>query len=76
VAKPTSCAFGGPDLAELYVTTASIGLSDSARAAQPLAGRLLRLRPGPFGLPSAAASAMLPSAPDQDQDQEQERREA
>ena len=60
VARPTSCAFGGPDLSELYVTTASIGLSDSARGAQPLAGRLLRLRPGPFGLPSATASALLP----------------
>ena len=70
IARPTSCAFGGPHLAELYVTTASNGLSDSARAAQPLAGRLLRLRPGPFGLPSATASAMLPSAPGQ------ERREA
>lgn len=63
VARPTSCAFGGPDLADLYVTTANIGLSDSARAAQPLAGRLLRLRPGPLGLPSATASAMLLSAP-------------
>jgi sugar lactone lactonase YvrE len=60
VAKPTSCAFGGPDLSELYVTTASIGLSDSARGAQPLAGRLLRLRPGPFGLPSATTAALLP----------------
>jgi sugar lactone lactonase YvrE len=60
VARPTSCAFGGPDLSELYVTTANIGLSDSARAAQPLAGRLLRLRPGPFGLPSATAPALLP----------------
>jgi sugar lactone lactonase YvrE len=64
VARPTSCAFGGPDLADLYVTTASIGLSDSARAAQPLAGRLLRLRPGPFGLPSATALATLQSVAD------------
>jgi sugar lactone lactonase YvrE len=63
VARPTSCAFGGPDLSELYVTTACIGLSDSARAAQPLAGRLLRLRPGPFGLPSTAAQAVIPSSP-------------
>jgi sugar lactone lactonase YvrE len=48
---PTSCAFGGPDLADLYVTTASLPLSAAERAAQPLAGRLLRLRPGPGGLP-------------------------
>jgi hypothetical protein len=45
------------------VTTASIGLSDDARAAQPLAGRLLRLRPGPLGLPSATAPALLPTVP-------------
>lgn len=66
VARPTSCAFGGPDLSDLYVTTASVGLSESARAAQPLAGRLLRMRPGPFGLPSSTASATLPSPPDPD----------
>jgi sugar lactone lactonase YvrE len=59
VARPTSCAFGGPGLADLFVTTASIGLSETARAAQPLAGRLLRLRPGPVGLPSASAEAFV-----------------
>ena len=64
VSQPTSCAFGGPDLSDLYVTTASVGLSEDVRAAQPLAGRLLRLRPGPFGLPSAATPALLPAAPD------------
>jgi sugar lactone lactonase YvrE len=63
VAQPTSCAFGGPDLSELYVTTASRDLSETARAAQPLAGRLLRLRPGPFGLPSATAQAVTPALP-------------
>jgi sugar lactone lactonase YvrE len=73
VARPTSCAFGGPDLADLYVTTASIGLSESARAAQPLAGRLLRLRPGPIGLPSASTEAfvagvVLPDEPVSDSD--------
>jgi sugar lactone lactonase YvrE len=51
VSHPTSCAFGGPDLADLYVTTASAPLSAAERAAQPLAGRLLRLRPGPVGIP-------------------------
>ena len=61
VSQPTSCAFGGPDMAELYVTTASIGLSEAERAAQPLAGRLLRLHPGPSGLPSASAWASIPS---------------
>jgi sugar lactone lactonase YvrE len=61
VSRPTSCAFGGPDLAELYVTTASAGLTEGERSAQPLAGRLLRLRPGPVGLPSATAQAVIPS---------------
>jgi sugar lactone lactonase YvrE len=59
--QPTSCAFGGPDLRELYVTTARVGLSDAELAAQPLAGRLLRYRPGPVGLPSASAHAVIPS---------------
>jgi sugar lactone lactonase YvrE len=49
VSWPTSCAFGGPELRDLYVTTASEPLSDAARAAEPLAGRLLRLRPGVRG---------------------------
>jgi sugar lactone lactonase YvrE len=48
-------------MAELYVTTASIGLSEAERAAEPLAGRLLRLRPGPVGLPSTTAQASVPS---------------
>lgn len=61
VSRPTSCAFGGPDLTDLYVTTASIDLTEPELAAQPLAGRLLRLRPGPSGLPSTSAWASIPS---------------
>lgn len=61
VSQPTSCAFGGPGMGDLYVTTASIGLSEAERAAQPLAGRLLRLRPGPVGLPSTTTYAILPA---------------
>jgi len=61
VSQPTSCAFGGPGLAELYVTTASRGLTEAQRSAEPLAGRLLRLRPGPVGLPSASTHAVIPS---------------
>lgn len=59
VSNPTSCAFGGPGLTDLYVTTASAPLSDAQRIQQRLAGRLLRLRPGPAGLPSASAVASL-----------------
>jgi sugar lactone lactonase YvrE len=61
VSQPTSCAFGGPGMADLFVTTAYRDLSEAQRAAQPLAGRLLRLRPGPIGLPSSAAQAVIPS---------------
>ena len=51
VTHPTSCAFGGADLGDLYVTTAREPLSAAARTEQPLAGRLLRLRPSVPGLP-------------------------
>jgi sugar lactone lactonase YvrE len=51
VTRPTSIAFGGDDLGDLYVTSATIGLSPEQRAAQPHAGRVLRLRPGVTGRP-------------------------
>ena len=51
-ARPTSCAFGGPNLDRLYVTSASIGLDDEALAAQPCAGGLFLLNPGVPGLPT------------------------
>lgn len=53
VSHPTSCAFGGTGLTDLYVTTASAPLSPADLAEQPLAGRLLRLRPPVAGLPAA-----------------------
>lgn len=46
VEQPTSCAFGGPDLATLYVTSAWDELSDEARAKQPLAGGLFAIEVG------------------------------
>lgn len=52
VQRPTSLAFGGPDLRTLFITTAMIDLTESQRAAQPLAGRLLVIDdPGATGLP-------------------------
>ena len=50
VSKPTSCAFGGPDLDRLYVTSASIGLDDTALQMQPNAGGLFMFTPGVRGL--------------------------
>jgi sugar lactone lactonase YvrE len=46
---PTSCAFGGADLADLYITTAAMELNDRERAEQPHAGSLFVCRPGATG---------------------------
>lgn len=50
VACPTSCAFGGAVLDELFITSASRDLSAEARKEQPLAGGLFRTRPGVTGI--------------------------
>lgn len=60
VSRPTSCAFGGPGMTDLFVTTAYRDLTEAQRSAEPLAGRLLRLRPGPAGLPSTTTQAVIP----------------
>lgn len=51
VAQVSSCAFGGPALDELFITTAWSTLSDEQRAAQPLAGSLFRASVGTRGVP-------------------------
>ncbi len=43
VQRPTSCAFGGPELNQLFITSAWTGLSKSERREQPLAGDLFRV---------------------------------
>ncbi|MEP7311376.1 MAG: SMP-30/gluconolactonase/LRE family protein [Pseudomonadota bacterium] len=50
VQRPTCPAFGGPDLDQLYVTSATVGLTAAALIAQPYAGGLLKLDPGVRGL--------------------------
>lgn len=50
VSNVTSCMFGGPDLDELYITSAWSGLTEEQRRDQPLAGDLFRVRPGVKGL--------------------------
>ena len=42
----TSCCFGGPDLDQLFITTARRGLDLYALAEQPLAGGLFQLSLG------------------------------
>lgn len=45
----TKPAFGGPELMDLYITSAFIQLNEQERAASPAAGALFRLRPGVRG---------------------------
>jgi L-arabinonolactonase len=51
VSRPTACAFGGADLATLYVTTARFRLAPDKLAAEAYAGALLALDVGVKGLP-------------------------
>lgn len=52
VRKTTACWFGGPDLADLYITCASVDETEEQLKQQPLAGSLFRCRPGATGLPA------------------------
>lgn len=56
VQNVTSCAFGGSDLNDLYVTSATVGLTDEQLASQPHAGGLFVHRPGIPGLPETPFS--------------------
>jgi sugar lactone lactonase YvrE len=51
VSQVTSCAFGGANLDELYVTSARAHLSCRSLALEPYAGGLFRLKPGASGVP-------------------------
>ena len=52
VSRVTSVTFAGPELNRLFVTTASIGLSDREREEQPGAGGLFEVQPDCRGLPT------------------------
>jgi sugar lactone lactonase YvrE len=54
VSQVTSCAFGGPGLADLYVTTAAYRLSAGQLAREPHAGATFACRPGAGGLPATS----------------------
>ena len=52
-ARITSCAFGGDDLGDLYVTSARVGINDEDLEKQPLAGSLFVIRDIGFkGMPA------------------------
>lgn len=61
VRRPTCCAFGGPDLSTLFVTTAAQRLTEAERAAQPLAGRLLAIEVGVRGLAEPSYAGRRPA---------------
>ncbi|HEY4200719.1 MAG TPA: SMP-30/gluconolactonase/LRE family protein [Devosiaceae bacterium] len=52
--RVTSVAFGGPDLATLFITALRANAPAEELLAQPLAGRLFAARPGVEGLPETA----------------------
>jgi sugar lactone lactonase YvrE len=54
VTQVTSCAFGGPNLADLYVTSAAYRLSPDQLKRQPHAGATFVCRPGAAGLPASS----------------------
>ena len=47
-ARITSCTFGGDELHDLYITSASIGLNEKQRDEQPLAGSLFVIKNSGF----------------------------
>lgn len=49
--RPTCCAFGGPDLETLYITSAWDRMSEAERTDWPLSGNLFAFDPGVAGLP-------------------------
>ena len=52
VSQVTSVAFGGEDYGDLYITTASVGLSQEQLAQEPLAGSCFVCTPGVNGVAS------------------------
>ena len=48
----TACWFGGDDLRDLYITTATEDMTEEERRDYPHAGGLFRCRPGATGLPA------------------------
>jgi len=54
VSHVTSCAFGGPDLKTMYITTATLDLTPEQRTREPLAGGLFAVDMDIAGLPANA----------------------
>jgi sugar lactone lactonase YvrE len=54
VTQVTSCTFGGPDLADLYVTSAAYRQSADQLRREPHAGATFVCRPGAVGMPASS----------------------
>jgi sugar lactone lactonase YvrE len=54
VSQVTSCAFGGPGLADLYVTSAAYRLGSDQLRREPHAGATFVCRPGAVGMPASS----------------------
>ena len=54
VTQVTSCTFGGPGLADLYVTSAAYRLSTDQLRTQPHSGATFVCRPGAVGMPASS----------------------
>jgi len=62
VRQITSCAFGGPGLELLFITTARQTLDAAGLAAQPLAGSIFVVRPGVSGVAESVFAGLGASA--------------
>ena len=58
----TSCAFGGPDLSELFITTATVDLNEEQKRSQTLAGSLFRVQLDVKGVPAFRFKGILSSS--------------
>ncbi len=50
--NPTSCVFGGPNLNELFITTARVGMDAAAMKKYPQAGGVFRMETNVTGMPT------------------------
>lgn len=48
----TACAFGGKNLDELYITTATVDMTEEEQKKYPLAGSIFKVKPGVKGVKS------------------------
>ena len=52
--RPTSCSFGGDDLRDLYITSASVDLGSNDLGSYPMSGKLMTMRTEVEGFPAFA----------------------